>query len=53
MLDRTAELKLYPQGFGPRPGDLHRGDRGLSPTKSVWINNDPGGGNPFIMKTAS
>src|ERR1700730_18277286 len=22
-------------------------------TKSVWINNAPGGGNPFIMKTAS
>ena len=20
-------------------------------TKSVWINNGPGGGNPFIMKT--
>jgi aldehyde dehydrogenase (NAD+) len=22
-------------------------------TKSVWINNAPGGGNPFIMKTAA
>jgi acyl-CoA reductase-like NAD-dependent aldehyde dehydrogenase len=22
-------------------------------TKSVWINNAPGGGNPFIMRTAS
>jgi len=22
-------------------------------TKSVWINNGPGGGNPFVMKTAS
>lgn len=22
-------------------------------TKSVWINNGPGGGNPFIMKTSS
>ena len=22
-------------------------------TRSVWINNGPGGGNPFIMKTAS
>jgi hypothetical protein len=21
-------------------------------TKSVWINNGPGGGDPFIMKTA-
>jgi acyl-CoA reductase-like NAD-dependent aldehyde dehydrogenase len=22
-------------------------------TKSVWINNGPGGGNPFVMKTAN
>jgi aldehyde dehydrogenase (NAD+) len=22
-------------------------------TKSVWINNAPGGGNPFIMRTAA
>lgn len=22
-------------------------------TKSVWINNGPGGGNPFVMKTAT
>ena len=22
-------------------------------TKSVWINNGPGGGNPFVMKTSS
>jgi (Z)-2-((N-methylformamido)methylene)-5-hydroxybutyrolactone dehydrogenase len=26
---------------------------GYLQTKSVWINNGPGGGNPFIMKTAS
>jgi aldehyde dehydrogenase (NAD+) len=26
---------------------------GYLQTKSVWINNAPGGGNPFIMKTAS
>ncbi len=25
---------------------------GYLQTKSVWINNGPGGGNPFIMKTA-
>ena len=22
-------------------------------SKSVWINNGPGGGNPFVMKTTS
>jgi acyl-CoA reductase-like NAD-dependent aldehyde dehydrogenase len=26
---------------------------GYLQTKSVWINNGPGGGNPFVMKTAS
>jgi (Z)-2-((N-methylformamido)methylene)-5-hydroxybutyrolactone dehydrogenase len=26
---------------------------GYLQSKSVWINNGPGGGNPFIMKTAS
>ena len=26
---------------------------GFLQSKSVWINNGPGGGNPFIMKTAS
>jgi aldehyde dehydrogenase (NAD+) len=26
---------------------------GYLQTKSVWINNAPGGGNPFIMRTAS
>jgi (Z)-2-((N-methylformamido)methylene)-5-hydroxybutyrolactone dehydrogenase len=25
---------------------------GYLQTKSVWINNGPGGGNPFVMKTA-
>ena len=25
---------------------------GYLQTKSVWINNGPGGGNPFIMKTS-
>jgi hypothetical protein len=25
---------------------------GYLQTKSVWINNGSGGGNPFIMKTA-
>jgi hypothetical protein len=27
-------------------------DEGYLQTKSVWINNGSGGGNPFIMKTA-
>ena len=53
MLDRTAELKLYPQGFGPRPENCTEAIEGYLQTKSVWINNGPGGGNPFIMKTAS
>ena len=26
---------------------------GYLQSKSVWINNGPGGGNPFVMKTAS
>jgi aldehyde dehydrogenase (NAD+) len=26
---------------------------GYLQSKSVWINNGPGGGNPFILKTAS
>ena len=26
---------------------------GYLQSKSVWINNGPGGGNPFIMRTAS
>ena len=26
---------------------------GYLQSKSVWINNGPGGGNPFIMKTAN
>ncbi len=26
---------------------------GYLQSKSIWINNGPGGGNPFIMKTAS
>ena len=26
---------------------------GYLQSKSVWINNGPGGGNPFIMKTSS
>ena len=25
---------------------------GYLQSKSVWINNGPGGGNPFVMKTA-
>jgi hypothetical protein len=28
-------------------------NEGYLQSKSVWINNVPGGGNPFIMKTAS
>ena len=26
---------------------------GYLQSKSVWINNGPGGGNPFIMKTVA
>ena len=26
---------------------------GYLQSKSVWINNGPGGGNPFVMKTSS
>jgi aldehyde dehydrogenase (NAD+) len=38
-------------GLGRENG--HAGMEEYLQTKSVWINNGPGGGNPFIMKTAS
>ena len=38
------------QGLRPRPRERRGGDRGYLQTKSVWINNGPGGGNPFVMR---
>ena len=38
------------QGLGRENGA--EAIEGYLQSKSVWINNGPGGGNPFVMKTA-